>query len=100
MRIPAPLAGARGEDAHPRALGGSQARPRIAHFRGKIAPGTDAPVEYHRLRTVGIVEIQDRSLAEDVRRAEASGMLRIPFDLGRPARMAFNQHARGNSGLE
>ena len=86
------------ENSQARALG--RDRPRISHGRGKIAPSTDASVEYHRLRTVRIPEIQDRSLAEDIRRAEASRVLRVSFDLGRPARVALDKDARGDSGLK
>ena len=32
--------------------------------------------------------------------AQAAGMLRVPFDLGGTAHVAFDQHARGDAGLK
>ena len=52
---------------------------------------------HHRLRTVGIVQVERSGLREDVGRAEARGVFRIPLDLGRPAGVALDQQSRGES---
>ena len=70
-------------------------RPRGA-LRGdgveKVAPAPDAPVANDDLRPVGIVEVEDARLHEDVGRAEARRVVGIPFDLCRPAHVAFGEH--------
>jgi len=47
------------------------------------------------LRTVRIVEAEDRGLHPGVRGPEAGGVIGIPFDLGRAAHVTLDEHAVG-----
>ena len=44
---------------------------------------------------IGIVEVEDRRLREEVRGPQARGMIGVPFDLRGPAVMALDQEADG-----
>ena len=66
--------------------------------RGKgLVPGARLAKLRDRLRTVGIVERQDRGLAENIGGAAAGGMIGIALDLGRPAHVAFHQQTHGRT---
>ena len=50
-----------------------------------------------RLRTVRIVQSQDRSLGKSVARPQAARVVGIALDLRGPRHVAFHQHARGDA---
>ena len=54
-----------------------------ASERLEMLPGVDPRVVGHQLRTVGVVECQNRGLAENVDRPQARGMGRIAFEIDR-----------------
>ena len=63
----------------------------------KRRPRPDLADPGERLRAVRIVEAEHARLREDVGRAEAAGMLRIAFDLGRPSFVAFDEKTGGDA---
>ncbi len=57
---------------------------------GELIPGADGRVSAgitldNRLAAIGIVELEDRGLSENVGRAQACGVMGIALDLDRPA---------------
>jgi hypothetical protein len=67
---------------------------RAGQRRGDIGPGLDFAAVFDRLRAIRIVERENRRLRVDVRAALDRRMLRIRFDLRRPAFMTLGQHRR------
>ncbi len=63
----------------------------------KVPPTVDVPVHQYGLGAIRIVQRQDAGLHENIRRAEARRMIRIPFDLGGTAQVTLDQQARGNA---
>ena len=59
----------------------------------KRAPRPDLPALGQRLRAVGVVDVEDGGLREDVRAAEARGMELVALDLDRPALVALGEDA-------
>ena len=59
----------------------------------ELFPTAYATVRDHRLRTIGIVEPEDRSLAPGARRAEARRVERIALDLDGAPRVVLHEHA-------
>ena len=81
-----------GQNPQPRPLG------RLLHGKRRLdgglkgAPGTYLAAIGHGLRPIGIVEAEDGGLREHVGGPKARRMLRISFNFGRPAHMAFDQN--------
>ena len=63
----------------------------------EMLPGFDPSAARDQLRAIGVVKPQQRRLAEDVGRAQARRMSRVALDLDRPAHLALDQHAAGES---
>src|SRR6185312_13807373 len=82
-----------GEDAQAGSLFLREAVPLTLERRAKRLPRTDLAPVGHRLRAIGIPEIEHASLGENVRAAEARRMQRIALDLRRAAHVAFDQYA-------
>src|SRR5882762_7720013 len=59
----------------------------------KQRPSLDFSKLRHRLRAIRVVKIQDRSLREHVRRANAGWMIGVAFDLRRPTFVALHEQA-------
>ena len=74
-------------------------RPHVAYRRQKCSPAFNAPFVDHCLRTVGIVQRQNRRLIEHVRSAQAAGMLRIALNLRGPPHVALDQQPGRNTRL-
>ena len=51
----------------------------------------------HGLGAIGIVELENGGLHEDIGRAETGRMARIALDLGRAPLVALYQHAAGEA---
>ena len=86
-----------GQNSQTRSLAPQVLLTRAPHRVQEITPASDPPVQDRYLGTVRIVEGQRRGLREDVRRAQAGGVLGIALDFGRAAHVAFNQHSGGES---
>src|SRR5712664_1609671 len=61
----------------------------------KLRPGVNLTEFCRRLRAIRIVQIQNGSLRESIRRAQARRVVRIAFDLGRAAFVAFHEKPDG-----
>ena len=83
-----------GQDAQARAFSGAVIITRAAHSSEEQMPSPMRPFIRHRLCAVRVVKRQYRSLREYIGRAQAGWVIRIAFDLGRPAHVAFHQQAR------
>ena len=62
-----------------------------------MLPGFDPSSARDELRAIRVVKPEQRRLAEDVRRPQARRMSRVSFDLDRPAHLALDQHAAGET---
>ena len=100
------LANLRPERRRPNSLGqkaqpGSAVRLQLGHLTAdrlnETAPGADLAPIHHGLRPVGVVHRQDRALTEQVRRADARGVIGVAFELGRTPHVAFGQQARADA---
>jgi hypothetical protein len=61
----------------------------------EFPPALRLPLLQDPLRPRRIVEREDRCLLEEPRRAQARGMIRVSFDLGRSSLVALDQKTRG-----
>ncbi len=81
-----------GQEPQARALLCLLSSQRLLRGGEEVPPRTDVAALGDDLRAIRIVEIEDLGLREDVRRAEAGGVLRIAFDFGRMPHVALDQH--------
>ena len=72
---------------------GTERFPEFGHSAQELAPGADPAMIVNSLRPIGIVETQNRRLVEEIGSTEASRMLRIALDLGRPSFMTFDKES-------
>ena len=86
-----------GENADARAVLALLLRQRIAQGARVLAPGTDLAVEAERLRSVGIVKLQNRGLRIGIACAQRGGVFGVALHLGGPALVAFHQHSVGDA---
>jgi hypothetical protein len=71
---------------------------RFLEERGKkgIPRARESPVK-HGLGAIGIIELKNGGLHEDIGRSETGRMAGIPLDFGRAPLMALDQHAAGEA---
>ena len=81
-----------GEQGKPPAAVALERRHLRIERRGKRFPGREPAALPDGLRAIRIPQLQHRSLGKNVGAAEARGMRRIAFDLGRAPEVAFDQH--------
>ena len=70
---------------------------RLLHGADEPRPSPHLAAEVDRLCPIGVVEIEDRGLRQDVGAAEACRMLWVALDFGRPPHMAFDQNRHGRA---
>jgi hypothetical protein len=87
-----------GEDPETRALLRELCRQHAAHRDDEPAERLDVAEVGDRGRAVGVVETEDRRLRKDVRGAAARRVIRVAFDLRRPAFVALDQQTHPGAG--
>src|SRR6185312_11515139 len=81
------------EHAQSRTLGLPQPSGPLEQLGAKCLPTRHIFPVHHGLRAVRVPKLQYRGLCEDVRAAEARGMLRIALNLRGAAHVVFDEHA-------
>ena len=79
-----------GKDAQASSASGLVQAQTLCQICYEDAPSADATGVFDRLRPIGIVEVEDRSLDERIGAAAAGGMLGIALDFGRPPHVALD----------